>query len=92
MKIKMIKEDVKKGVPCDSEACAISQALMREFNTNQVETSIKGTDINIRVNDQPYFIKSVDIDKVKRFIWDFDNLDFIDDAVPPQPITFELNQ
>ena len=40
MKIEKIKEDVKYGVHFDSEECAISLALMREFNTNLVETSI----------------------------------------------------
>ena len=92
MKIKITKDDIKNGTPCDSEACAVSQALSRHFKTNVVSTSVSKNGVDIRVNDQPYFVDQNDRKKVIDFIFDFDNLDFKDNAVPPKPITFELNQ
>jgi len=99
MKIKMIKEDVKNGVPCDSEACAISQALMREFNTNKVNAYLKiknivndeETKVVIYVDDQPCFVDEQDREKVVKFVNQFDNLGFgIGKA--QKPISFEINQ
>jgi len=91
MKIKITKQDIKNGNPCDSEACAVSQALSRYFKTNAVSTSVSKNGVDIRVNDQPYFVDENDRKKVINFIFDFDNLEF-DNATPPKPITFELNQ
>lgn len=92
MEIKITEEDIKNGNPCDSEACAVSQALSRHFNTYAVSTSISKTKVVIQVNDQHYFVDKKDNEKVIDFIYDFDNLDFEDNAVPPKPITFKLNQ
>ena len=41
MKIEITEQDIKNGNPCDSEACAVSQALRRYFKTNAVYTSIR---------------------------------------------------
>jgi hypothetical protein len=42
MKIKVTKQDIQSGEACDSEGCAVSQALSRYFNTYAyVSTSIK---------------------------------------------------
>jgi hypothetical protein len=99
MKIKITKDDIKNGTPCDNEACAVSQALMREFNTDMVTTYLKiknivndkETKVIIYVNDQPYFVNEQDREKVVKFVNQFDNLGFgIGKA--PKPITFELNQ
>jgi len=92
MKIKITEKDIKNGNPCDSEACAVSLALSRHFKTNAVSTSVSKNGVDIRVNDQPYFVDENDRKKVINFIFDFDNLDFEDNAVRPKPITFELNQ
>jgi hypothetical protein len=70
----------------------VSQALSRHFNTNAVSTSLrKNGKVDIKVNEQPYFVDKKDRKKVIKFIYDFDNLEF-DNATPPKPITFELNQ
>ena len=92
MKIEITEQDIKNGNPCDSEACAVSQALSRHFKTNAVSTSVSKNGVDIRVNDQVYFVDENDRKKVINFIFDFDNLDFEHNAVPPKPITFELNQ
>jgi hypothetical protein len=94
MKIKITEKDIINGVPFDSEACAISQALMREFNTNCVSTSMGKSKVLIQINEQHYFVDKKDQNKVKKFIYDFDNLAPFDNAeqLPPKPITFELNQ
>jgi hypothetical protein len=92
MKIEITEQDIKNGNPCDSEGCAVSQALIRYFNTYVVSTSIKKWKVFITINDQPYFVDKKDNQKVVDFIYAFDNLDFQDNAVPPKPITFKLNQ
>jgi hypothetical protein len=65
--------------------------LSRHFKTNAVSTSVSKNGVDIKVNDQPYFVDENDRKKVINFIFDFDNLEF-DNATPPKPITFELNQ
>jgi hypothetical protein len=92
MKIEITEQDIKNGNPCDSQECAVSQALSRHFNTNAVYTSLRKGKVDIRVNEQVYFVNKKDNEKVIKFIYDFDNLDFKDNAVPPKPITFELKQ
>jgi len=92
MNIIITEQDIKKGNPCDSEACAVSQALSRHFNTHAVSTSIKKWKVFIRINDQPYFVDKKDNQKVVDFIYAFDNLDFQENAVAPKPIKFKLNQ
>ena len=92
MKIEITEQDIKNGMPCDSEGCAVSQALSRHFNTYAVSTSLRKGKVDIRVNEQVYFVDKNDHEKVVDFIYAFDNLDFQDNAVPPKPITFELNQ
>ena len=91
MKIKITKDDIKNGTPCDSQECAVSQALSRYFKTHAVYTSIRKNGVDIRVNEQPYFVDENDRKKVKDFILAFDNLDFGVGKLP-KPITFELNQ
>ena len=91
MKIEITEQDIKNGMPCDSEGCAVSQALSRHFNTYAVSTSLRKGKVDIRVNEQVYFVDKKDNEKVIKFIYDFDNLEF-DNATPPKPITFELNQ
>jgi len=98
MKIKITKDDIENGTPCDNEACAVSQALMREFNTDMVTTYLKiknivddkQTKVIIYVNDKPYSVNEQDREKVVKFVNQFDNLGFgIGKA--PKPISFEIN-
>jgi len=91
MKIKITKQDIKNGNPCDSEACAVSQALSRHFNTHAVYTSIRKNGVDIRINEQPYFVDKNDHEKVVNFILAFDNLNFGVGKLP-KPISFKLNQ
>ena len=91
MKIEITEQDIKNGNPCDSQECAVSQALSRHFKTHAVYTSLRKGKVDIRVNEQVYFVDKKDNEKVIKFIYDFDNLEF-DNAIPPKPITFELNQ
>ena len=91
MKIKITEQDIKNGNPCDSEACAVSQALSRHFNTHAVYTSIRKNGVDIRINEQPYFVDKNDHEKVVNFILAFDNLDF-GVGKTPKPISFKLNQ
>lgn len=100
MKIKITKEDIKNGKPCDSENCAVSQALMRHFNTDCLHTSLEyknivdddETIVVIGVDNQRYFVSEKDRKKVVKFINEFDDLYSADDIIPPKPISFELNQ
>ena len=39
-KINVNEEDIKNGIPSNCNACAISQALRREFNTDETYTMI----------------------------------------------------
>jgi len=91
MKIEITEQDIKNGNPCDSEACAVSQALSRYFKTNAVYTSIREGGIDIRVNEQPCYVDKDDYEKVVNFIYAFDNLDFGVGKLP-KPISFKLNQ
>jgi len=91
MKIEITEQDIKNGNPCDSEACAVSQALSRYFKTHAVTTSISKGGVDIRINEQPYFVDKNDHEKVVDFICAFDNLDF-GVGKAPKPISFKLNQ
>jgi hypothetical protein len=42
----------------------------------QVSTSVSKNGVDIKVNDQPYFVDEKDRKKVINFIFDFDNLEF----------------
>ena len=58
MRIEVTKKDIENGVPCNSEQCAISQALMRHFKTNVVCTHVDGDHVEITVDGYSYYLLS----------------------------------
>ena len=102
IKIKVLKEDIKKGIPDDCQECAISQALKRHFNTNDVCTSynLVKEKTFIEVNGKIFKVKKSDDKIVGDFIDKFDNyVDFkyllddgfvVDNNLIPKPFEFEI--
>jgi len=102
IKIKVLKEDIKKGIPDDCQECAISQALKRHFKTSDVCTSynLVKEKTFIEVNGKIFKVKKSDDKIVGDFIDKFDNyIDFkyllddgfvVDNNLIPKPFEFEI--
>tara|TARA_R100001440_G_scaffold16293_4_gene27735 strand:+ start:5277 stop:5588 length:312 start_codon:yes stop_codon:yes gene_type:complete len=95
-KINVNEEDIKNGIPSDCRACAISQALRREFNTEETKTTISDEtgDVCIEIDDRKFQVNHMHESDVADFIFDFDNYanDYFNNLVPRElkPISFEI--
>ena len=94
-KINVNAEDIKKGIPGDCDACAISQALKRQFQTDEVSTKVDGWDVILEVKNKKFEVNQMQEGDVLDFIDMFDNYrDYLVlggvDLVDPKPITFEI--
>jgi hypothetical protein len=88
-------EDIKKGIPGDCDACAISQALKRQFQTDEVSTKVDGGDVILEIKNKKFEVNHMQEGDVLDFIDMFDNYkDYLVlggvDLVDPKPITFEI--
>ena len=94
-KINVSAEDIKKGIPGDCDACAISQALKRQFQTEEVSTKVDGGDVILEIKNKKFEVNHMQEGDVLDFIDMFDNYrDYLVlggiDLVDPKPITFEI--
>ena len=94
-KINVNAEDIKKGSPGDCDACAISQALKRQFQTDEVSTKVDGGDVILEIKNKKFEVNHMQEGDVLDFIDMFDNYrDYLVlggvDLVDPKPITFEI--
>lgn len=94
-KINVNAEDIKKGIPGDCDACAISQALKRQFQTEEVSTKVDGGDVILEIKNKKFEVNHMQEGDVLDFIDMFDNYrDYLVlggvDLVDPKPITFEI--
>jgi hypothetical protein len=94
-KINVNAEDIKKGIPGDCDACAISQALKRQFQTDEVSTKVDGGDVILKIKNKKFEVNHMQEGDVLDFIDMFDNYrDYLVlsgvDLVDPKPITFEI--
>jgi hypothetical protein len=94
-KINVNAEDIKKGIPGDCDACAISQALKRQFQTDEVSTKVDGGDVILEIKNKKFEVNQMQEGDVLDFIDMFDNYkDYLVlggvDLVDPKPITFEI--
>ena len=94
-KINVNAEDIKKGIPGDCDACAISQALKRQFQTEEVSTKVDGGDVILEIKNKKFEVNHMQESDVLEFIDMFDNYrDYLVlggvDLVDPKPITFEI--
>ena len=94
-KINVNAEDIKKGIPGDCDACAISQALKRQFQTDEVSTKVDGGDVVLEIKNKKFEVNHMQEGDVLDFIDMFDNYrDYLVlggvDLVDPKPITFEI--
>lgn len=94
-KINVNVEDIKKGIPGDCDACAISQALKRQFQTEEVSTKVDGGDVILEIKNKKFEVNHMQEGDVLDFIDMFDNYrDYLVlngvDLVDPKPITFEI--
>jgi hypothetical protein len=94
-KINVNAEDIKKGIPGDCDACAISQALKRQFQTDEVSTKVDGGDVILEIKNKKFEVNHMQEGDVLDFIDMFDNYrDYLVlggvDLVDPKPITFEI--
>jgi len=99
-KINVNAEDIKKGIPGDCDACAISQALKRQFQTEEVSTKVDGGNvtgdkITFEIKNKKFEVNHMQEGDVLDFIDMFDNYrDYLVlggvDLVDPKPITFEI--
>ena len=93
-KINVDEEDINNGIPGNCNACAISQALRRKFNTNAVYTEIDGGDVVLTIDEKKFQVNDMQESDVIDFIFDFDNYanDHFNNLDPEelQPITFEI--
>jgi len=94
-KINVNAEDIKKGIPGDCDACAISQALKRQFQTEEVSTKVDGGDVILEIKNKKFEVNHMQEGDVLNFIDMFDNYkDYLVlggvDLVDPKPITFEI--
>ena len=98
MKINVTEEDIKNGIPSDCRACAISQALRRQFNTEETYTMISDEtgDVSIEIDDRKFQVNHMHESDVVDFIFDFDNYanDYFNNLNPEKlkPITFEIEE
>ena len=86
-KINVDEEDINNGIPGNCNACAISQALRRKFNTNAVYTEIDGGDVVLTIDEKKFQVNDMQESDVIDFIFDFDQDDGWSDV---KPITFEI--
>ena len=88
-KISVNEEDIKNGVPSDCRACAISQALRREFNTEETYTMVSDEtgDVCIQIDDREFQVNDMQESDVIDFIFDFDQEDGWSKV---KPMTFEI--
>ena len=94
-KINVNAEDIKKGIPGDCDACAISQALKRQFQTEEVSTKVDGGDVILEIKNKKFEVNHMQEGDVLNFIDMFDNYkDYLVlggvDLVDPKPITFKI--
>jgi len=94
-KINVNAEDIKKGIPGDCDACAISQALKRQFQTDEVSTKVDGGDVILEIKNKKFEVNHMQEGDVLDFIDMFDNYrDYLVlggvDLVDQKPITFEI--
>lgn len=95
-KINVNEEDIKNGIPSDCRACAISQALRRQFNTEETYTMISDEtgNVSIEIDDRKFQVNDMQESDVIDFIHDFDNyadLYFLNlNPEELKPITFEI--
>ena len=104
IKIKVLKEDIKEGIPDSCNECAISVALKRHFKTSDVHTGydVKKEKTVIEVNGKQLKIKKSDESIVGDFIDKFDNyVDYkyllddgfiVDNNLIPKPFSFEIEE
>ena len=88
-KINVNEEDIKNGIPSNCNACAISQALRREFNTDETYTMIDDAtgDVSIEIDDKKFQVNHMHESDVADFIYDFDQEDGWSKV---KPMTFEI--
>ena len=72
-KINVNAEDIKKGIPGDCDACAISQALKRQFQTDEVSTKVDGGDVILEIKNKKFEVNHMQEGDVLDFIDMFDN-------------------
>jgi len=96
-KINVTEEDIKNGIPSNCNACAISQALRREFNTDETYTMIDDEtgNVSIEIDDRKFQVNHMQENDVLDFIDTFDNYqDYLSlgdtEFVDPKPINFEI--
>ena len=88
-KISVNEEDIKNGVPSDCRACAISQALRRQFGTEETYTMISDETgkVSIEIDDRKFQVNDMQESDVIDFIFDFDQEDGWSKV---KPMTFEI--
>ena len=95
-KINVDAEDIKNGIPSDCRACAISQALRRQFGTEETYTMISDETgkVCIEIDDRKFQVNDMQESDVIDFIHDFDNYaeDHFNNLDPEElkPISFEI--
>jgi len=89
MKINVTEEDIKNGIPDNDNACAISQALRKKFNTDEVYTQVDGGDVILTINEKKYGVNFKNESDVLDFIFDFDQ---VDGWSKVKPMTFKIEE
>jgi len=89
IKINVTKKDIRNGIPDNCNACAISQALRRKFNTDEVYTEVDGGDVVLTINEKKYEVNYKNESDVLDFIFDFDQVDGWSQV---KPISFEIKE
>ena len=97
MKINVTEEDIKNGIPNNCNSCAISQALRKKFNTDEVYTEVDGGDVILTINEKKYGVGYKYESDVLDFIDRFDNhleYEYLGalDCAPPKPISFKIEE
>ena len=97
MKINVTEEDIRNGIPNNCNACAISQALRKKFNTDEVYTEVDGGDIVLTIDEKKYGVNYKNESDVLDFIHRFDTYleyEYLGsmDGAPPKPISFEIKE
>ena len=85
--VEVTQDDIKNGLQCDSDKCAIAIALKREYKTNDVEVSILHDYASLCVGKDELNIRHEN--KVLDFIYCYDNMDDMD-MPSPKPFTLEV--
>lgn len=89
IKINVTEEDIRNGIPDNCNACAVSQALRRKFNTDEVYTEVDGGDVVLTINEKKYEVNYKNESDVLDFIFDFDQ---VDGWSKVKPMSFEIKE